>query len=284
MKISSFLSFANQHVKPFLLGALLVWVIGLLVLGFANERLYRAIVQNYIAQHGEQSEQEFAVGLLNLTHELVSTRIDSLGGWQGPSLRTSLIQPANLDLLIGDGICGSYVGVFTRIAQAAGLSVRIGQMRCGATQGCHMFSEVLLNGRWVVMDAMYNVAFRNDDGTMAVFEQVSANFGDYKSQLPSDYQFWFDYTGVQRTNWNKIPVVMPALRRALLWVVPAEAVDGFSARVYLLNWYFNQLYLTGILILAWLAVQRFWLFFRRRFSVEQCAKPDSTGRSSEWVG
>ncbi len=270
---------APRIAVVFVVGFLLAWFGVFLTLGFANQKVYSALVQNYDASHGPESAEARARGLLALSHQLVSTRIETLGPWQVPELRQSLTPPPNLDLLIGDGICGSYTAVFTRLAQAAGYSVRIAQMRCGATKGCHMLNEVLLDGRWVVMDAYYNLVLTNPDGLPATFADISGRFGRYESQLPPEYDRNFDFSGVTRTNWEKYPLVLPAIRRVAVWLSSEEAVAGFSARTYLMNWYFNVviysvLAILGMLLLWGSAVLGYRVWTRHPRSIAAPVAPD----------
>jgi hypothetical protein len=58
----------------------------------------------------------------------------------------------------------------------------------------------------------------------------------------------YNYAGVRYTNWTKIPVIMPAIKKVLDFTAP-EFASTFSVRRYVLNVY--RVYEVGLLSLWW---------------------------------
>ena len=81
------------------------------------------------------------------------------------------------------------------------------------------------------------VTFNRPDGTLASFADVHGNWSWYARQVPDDYGLSYKDEDVRYTNWTKIPVIMPAMKKALSLVLGAERVDSFSLRTHFMNTY-----------------------------------------------
>ena len=179
------------------------------------------------------SPQESVEALLHTTHRLVASRRSFVGVNRPPNLRRSLFLSGDSQLQEG-GACGTQVHVLGRLLQRAGYRIRIAQMRCGDILACHIVLEVLLDGEWVVLDPLYSLAFRKQDGSLASFAEVSAGWSHFKYQVPSDYDPKYAYKGVRYANWSKIPVVLPLVKRGLMLILGPD-VEYISLRTYILN-------------------------------------------------
>lgn len=141
--------------------------------------------------------------------------------------------------------CGSFTLVLAKALERAGIEFRIAQMLCDGRTACHVLLEALVDGRWVVLDPLFDQAFVRPDGQLASFADVSADWASYQKQIPADRtqldpcgeRFYdtehYDYAAVRYMNWNKIPIAMPVLRFVLRAVLGQATVDQLSARSYL---------------------------------------------------
>lgn len=231
------------------------------VFAAGEDRVYDTIASRAVADTMTAAEQ--VVALRRAAHDLVSARNQYLGTVQHSGVRGRWFGSADYSLLKGGG-CGHYVAVLTRLLHRAGFEARIAQMLCEDTSygACHIVAEAKVGERWVVLDPLYDHAFRAPDGTLASYAEVSAHWDRYVAQVPPDYRRMYNYNDVRYTNWSKIPVLMPAARAVLGWVV--EDAETISVRAHVLNVYRTYAYLLlgGELILLVGTV----LWFRRRWT------------------
>lgn len=149
-------------------------------------------------------------------------------------------------LLDAKGACGSHTHVLGRILQQANIPVRIAQMKCVVDAwGFHIVLEAKLNNNFVVLDPLFDMAFENEDGTLASFLEAQENWTYFQNQLPDAYNPKYSYQDVRYTHWEKIPILMP-LAKKMLRVFGGDAVDTLSIRALVLNLY--RAYTVAILV------------------------------------
>lgn len=188
----------------------------------------------------ENLKENEVLVLMGRVHRLVGSSFRYFHEEKPESPPTPLVGSPLFDLLTGAGACGSYTAVLGRVFDRAGIPIRIAQMSCvrdsgEVVQGCHMLIEAHVEGKWSVFDAMYNLTFRTPEGLLAGFEDVSQNWKYYRNQTSEDYpQDWFTYHEVRYTNWDKVPVLMPAIREVLGWGL-GEKIETLSVRAHVLD-------------------------------------------------
>ena len=124
------------------------------------------------------------------------------------------------------------------------MPVKIGQMKVKGVYGVHMFIETKTENGWIVLDPMFDLAFKKPDGTIAGFNDLNTNWGYYKQQLPNDYNTAYSYEGVRYTNWDKIPGITTSIKSMLNIVLGKEKADLISIRPYLLRIYNKLAWIT----------------------------------------
>jgi hypothetical protein len=152
------------------------------------------------------------------------------------------------DLMTARGACGSYTKVFVHTMQKLGYTCRIAQMKSGQSWGVHIIAEVKTKDGWVVADPLYNLYFKTPQGKMASFADVSNQWNYYKNQLPPNYKMEYNYEDVRYTNWNKVPLIMPAIKSVLNASIGKEAADQICIRSQMLSLYKVYFYLLLILV------------------------------------
>jgi hypothetical protein len=139
-------------------------------------------------------------------------------------------------LIDARGDCGSYSHVLGRLLQRAGFEIRLAQMKCGTQWGCHILIEASVDGGFVSLDALYNLAFFRSDGSLASFEEIGRDWDDYKVQAPEGYPAKYAYEGVRYTNWDKIPALKSTVKGVLRVFLGGE-IETLSIRSWVLNVY-----------------------------------------------
>jgi hypothetical protein len=164
-------------------------------------------------------------------------------------IKTDFFHPATVDLMTANGACGSYSFVLARILQNYHFPVRIDQMKANGNYASHNIIEVNVNGKWIVLDPLYDLCFVRPGGGLASFDNVKANWPYYSPQLPKGYDTSYRYEDVRYTNWEKIPVIMPAFKKILDLILGKKKSDTISLRVHFLRMYDLYFYITLFLFI-----------------------------------
>ena len=167
---------------------------------------------------------------LQLTYGLEKFRLTVFGDKKIQSFKSDLIRPVTFDLMTGDGACGSYSYVLSRMLNEMDIETRFAQMKVNGKFGGHIVVEAKSGNRWVALDASYSLIFTKPEGGFASFQDVKNNWNYYKSQVPANYDMSYSYDDVQYTNWSKIPILMPMLKSTLSFTMGEKAANEFSIR------------------------------------------------------
>ena len=92
--------------------------------------------------------------------------------------------------------------------------------------------ETKTHNGWVVLDPLFDIYFINPEHKLASFNEVQSNWKYYKSQLPAGYDQHYRYEDVRYSNWTKIPVVMPAIKKILDETIGKQEADNISLSTY----------------------------------------------------
>ena len=185
---------------------------------------------------------------------------------------TALLEPLDrvgpqplTTFLIEGGACGAHSRVLARALQTAGIPARIAQLEVGGVWGAHIVVAARIEGRWVALDPLLDQAFVDDDGRLASIDEVGRDWDRYALQLEESRRPLVSYASYRYTNWEKVPVLMPALRGLLRLTAGEQAAAGFSLRSHLLNVWRVYAVLLGVTWLG-LTLLTFWPWDRRRDS------------------
>lgn len=222
----------------------------------------RKIKEDLPVQH---NSYEFIKKALQTTSSLQDNRFQVFGNQQIEGIKANIFHPSTIDLMTNNGACGSYVTVLSRILKSNNIHVRIGQMKINGYYGGHMIVEARVDGRWVVLDPTYSLYFLNADSSWASFKQLQSNWNYYKSQVPTNYNMDYSFEDIRYTNWNKIPVVTPAIKSILNVLLGKETADTLSIRPYLLRNY-NLLAWTSFIIWLLASLQLLRVYQQRKKS------------------
>jgi hypothetical protein len=163
------------------------------------------------------------------------------------TLKADFFQATSVDLMTTRGACGSYSTVLARVLQSFHYPIRIAQMKSGGVFAAHNLVEVETGNGWVVLDPTYDLYFVRPDAHLASFEDVKDDWSYYAKQVPKDYDTAYHYEGVRYSNWTKVPILFPAIKKALNFFLGTQKADTISIRTYLLKVYDISFYITLLL-------------------------------------
>jgi len=248
---------------------------------FTTESKYEAQLFSAISKNikdslpANYSKQIYALKATETAYYLEENRYIIFGNKQITGVKANFFRPSTVDLMTGNGACASYAAVLARILKADGMQVRIGQMKVNGLYGGHMFVETKTENGWIVLDPMFNLAFKKPDGSLAQFKDLQQNWDLYKSQVPANYKSEYSFRDVRYTNWNKIPVLTPAIKSMLNLFIGTEKANLISIRPYLLRNYNKLAWVTGFMLLFSL-LQTIKIYVRKKRAMRQLiAEPET---------
>jgi hypothetical protein len=221
--------------------------------------LFQAIRSNINGRlSSRDSEDSVVVKVMHSCHDLLVNRGKVFGGKQFQGFESGLLEPTSMDLMTAKGACGSYSMVLSRVLQGYKYSVRIAQMKSNGIFAAHNIVEAKTRHGWVVLDPLFDLYFINPSHKLASFEDLKTNWDFYKDQLPPDYDKNYRYEDVRYSNWTKIPVLMPAMKKVLDLIIGKKQADDISLRTYLLRKYeicFNVILVLFLFIFSFTMVR-----------------------------
>lgn len=206
--------------------------------------------------------------------EPAERQVEAILDWmrKGPS-RTLAADPSVLDgrdpqttlnyrqLL---SVCGTATNAFLNLARSNGLSVRRLLLLSPETTAKHVVAEVLIDGRWVVVDPAYRVLMRDARGQLLTRQELRnpTLFAEATSGLPK-YPIEYSYENVAHVRLARLPMqglhlrwildkVLPGWEESLDWTLLLEresffvlCVSAFAFLVFvllrlLLGWYADK--------------------------------------------
>ena len=258
--------FRNLHFLFFVNGLLLS-----AVFYFGTESQYETELFNAIAQKifkdsvARNNPDTFFKRSIDMANYLIINRQIIFGDQTIHGVKANLLHSSTVDLMTGNGACGSASVILARILKANNFQVRIAQMQVDNVWGGHMITEVKKNDGWIVMDPLFDVYFKKPDGHFASFKEVHFNWNYFKKQLPANYPPEYNYKDVRYTNWDKYPLIGPLINKALILFMGKAKADSICIRAYLLRNYY-LLFWGTVFLLILTVVQTGIVFWKRRGS------------------
>ncbi len=162
-------------------------------------------------------------------------------------------------------ICGTATNAFLNLARSGGLNVRRLLLLTPERNTKHVVAEVLIGGRWVIVDPTYRVLLRNAQGQLLTRNELrnAAAFAEATSAVPS-YPSEYNFDHYAHVRLARLPLDGMGLRRLLDGALPGwdEAVDWSlllereSFLVLVVSICLTLLFLLLRAVLAWYADSR----------------------------
>ena len=240
--------FRNLYFLTFVNGFLLATLFYFKMEANYEEELFAAIRSNIDSKINLKDNQDsIVVKVMHACNSLLSSRSAVFTNQPLDGFKVDLLQPASIDLMTAKGACGSYSMVLARTLVNYDFPVRIAQMKAKGIFAAHNIVEVKTEKGWVVLDPLFNVYFIKPDLTLASFQDVKNNWDYYKKQVPPKYDMTYRYEDVRYSNWGKIPLILPAIKKILDLVIGKQKADTISMRMYFLKIYDFCFYLILVL-------------------------------------
>lgn len=246
--------FTNLYLLFFLNGILVASIFYFKMESTYETELFISIVNKINADNiAEKNTDSFFLRAMDIANYLQRYRAnvfadDDIDGW-----KAKLFHPVTIDLMTGQGSCGTASSILARILKSYNYEVRFVQMKVGNVWGGHIVIEVKKNKGWIVLDPLFRVYFNTPDGKLASFNDVHNNWEYYKKQVPKEYPLQYNYADVRYTNWDKIPVVGNISYKVFSLILGKEKADQISIRSYLLRNY-HLLYIITLILFILTAV------------------------------
>ena len=202
-------------------------------------------------------------------------RVEAILGWmrQGPP-RSPDPTPAGLAIRDPENtlnyrellsVCGTATNAFLNLARTSGLQVRRLLLLTPDHKAKHVVAEVLLDGRWIVVDPTYRTVMRNAHGEMLTRKQLQdpENFAAATSRIPG-YPREYNYDKFAHVRVARLPLdgmhlrplldgAFPGWDEMLDWSLLLERESFFVSVVSALA---TLLLLLLRMLLAWYADRR----------------------------
>lgn len=254
----------NTSILLFLNGLLLGLSIYFKLESNYEDDLFTNLVEDLIdTANPSKNLDSFFISSMRLTHKLEVNRQNIFRDNKPKGLKVDFFRPAVVDLMTGDGDCGSYSVVLARLLKSAGYEVRIAQMQVNGVDAVHMVVEAKKISGWIVLDPTFNQYFKKPDGNLASFKDVQQNWDYYKKQTHNDYIQSYKYEGVRYTNWSKIPYLGNRIKSIIKIFIGEEETNEIALRSYLLRKY-NFFYLITVTLYAISCVLLIISVFRKK--------------------
>jgi len=128
------------------------------------------------------------------------------------------------------GPCGSHSAVLVAMLKTYRIDARPLFLLDDHGRSIHTVVEAHIGNRWVVADPSFDVVYRRRDGTFASKEDLSADPALFRANVATvaNYPSLYDYDSWTLLNWEKIPVVLPAVRSAAVHLLGEDRVRNIS--------------------------------------------------------
>lgn len=249
-------TFKNLYFLMFLNGFLLASLFYFKMEAAYENGLFLSIKSSIDAKiDADDTQDSVVIKAMNACNTLMADRAPTFHyGSNTLGTQGDFFRPASVDLMTAGGACGSYSEVLARILQTYDFPIRIAQMKANGVFAGHNVVEVKTNTGWVVLDPTFNTYFTRPDKHLASFQDVKANWSYYVKQVPSKYDLSYRYEDVRYSNWQKVPVIFPAIKGTLNLLIGKQRADTVSIRTYLLKIYTIYFYLALLLYIPVLLI------------------------------
>lgn len=118
-------------------------------------------------------------------------------------------------------VCGTATNAFFNLARSSDLQVRRLLLLDANRNTKHVVAEVLVDGRWIIVDPAYRIVMRDASGRMLTRSDLAKPelFAQATSVVPN-YPQVYTYERYAHVRVGRLPMIGLGLRRGLDWALP----------------------------------------------------------------
>jgi hypothetical protein len=179
------------------------------------------------------------------------------------------------------GPCGSHSAVLVAMLKTHRMEARPLFLVDDRGRSVHTVVEARIGGRWVVGDPSYDVVYHRRDGMLAGKEELAADRALFRANVAgvAGYPGLYDYDAWTLLNWEKLPVVLPAIRATAVRAFGEDRVRELTRPAI---WMMPRRFYSSVFGLCSLACACIaWTLGRRRRSGSDRSRMPSSG--SGWA-
>jgi hypothetical protein len=123
-------------------------------------------------------------------------------------------------------VCGTATNAFLNLSRSAGITARRLLLLTAQHTTKHVVAEVLVDGRWIIVDPTYRIILRDAQGHTLTRKDLQnpAVFAQATSGIPG-YRPIYDYQNFAHVRIARLPLDGLGLRSLLRWVYPSWDED-----------------------------------------------------------
>lgn len=128
------------------------------------------------------------------------------------------------------GGCGSSSRVVMALLDASGIKSRSLILLDEHGRRIHAVVNARIGDIWAVADPLYGIVFKSRNGSLVTAEQLRRNPALFLANVEENPDYpkeVYTYDNYALMNWNKIPVIMPAIR----WVLSHTIGESLTASI-----------------------------------------------------
>ena len=209
------------------------WLVNLLLVGAVAALFYTFLweysVRSYldgfsdaIVPDGAPAEKKVEYILAWMKSGPVHSPLPSPGGFSQRDPEVTL----NYQELLK--ICGTATNAFLNLARSSNLKSRRLLLLSPSRSAKHVVAEVLIDGRWVIVDPSYHTLFRDAAGQFVTRQQMKdPNIWRQATSLIPGYPPDYTYENIAHVRLARLPLLGLSLRRILDFISPRweELID-----------------------------------------------------------
>jgi hypothetical protein len=199
----------------------------------SDQRFFRSLAHDIVAGRHLSDQQIFTL-FVNYSHDHLKHA--SYEDLPSPLVRLyykyNPLHPSARDVVKYGcdyrGGCGSSSRVVIALLDAEGIPSRSMIILDDKGRRVHAVANAWIDGRWAVADPLYGIVYLRADSTVATAEDLRADRKLFLANVAHNPAYpteLYDYDNYALFNWNKIPVVLPAIRSALVRTMGEERTD-----------------------------------------------------------
>ena len=205
-------------------------------------REHQFLRQNVLAQIEGESDRDLLLGLLRLAWQLPPHKRSPDYGLKHPLMK--ILRPSAANVYRNGGHCAKRSRLLTVLLRARDIPARraylynergLELLNSPPRSWVHVVVEARIDGRWVVADPLFNVAFTHSDGALATAEEIAADPEILRrGRLSADESFdrWeedlYTYETVARFPWFVVPGKRDWAYNSLRRILSHDSVNRFA--------------------------------------------------------